>query len=190
MIFWQLFITFCKIGIFTFGGGYAMLALIHIEVVVSHSWLTASEFADVVAVSQMTPGPIGINVATYSGYTAVVNAGYDAWLGILGAVLASFAVILLPVIAMLVVSHFLLKHKDSKRMSDLFYVLRLAIVGLLISAALLLANVETFGIPAFSLHFISSVAIFLAVFFVSFKYKFSPILLIILSGGLGLLLYF
>src|SRR5574344_2674277 len=76
MIFWQLFITFLKIGAFTFGGGYAMIALIQNEVVVNHLWLTSQEFTDILAISQMTPGPIGINTATYAGYTAVLNAGY------------------------------------------------------------------------------------------------------------------
>ena len=73
MIFWQLLYTFCKIGLFNFGGGYAMIALIHSEVVERWGWLSSQEFTDIVAVSQATPGPIGINVATYAGYTAVVS---------------------------------------------------------------------------------------------------------------------
>ena len=92
MIFWQLFYTFCKIGIFNFGGGYAMIALIQNEVVENHAWMTAQEFTDIVAVSQMTPGPLGINVATYAGYTSVINAGYGAGWAVLGSFLASFAV--------------------------------------------------------------------------------------------------
>ena len=75
MIFLKLFIVFTKIGIFNFGGGYAMLSLIQDEVVNKNHWLTVSEFTDIVAISQSTPGPIGINAATYTGYTAVVNAG-------------------------------------------------------------------------------------------------------------------
>ena len=92
MIFLQLFYVFSKIGIFNFGGGYAMLSLIQDEVVNKHHWLTVQEFTDIVAVSQSTPGPIGINCATYTGYTAVVNAGYPVWLAVLGAVLASLSV--------------------------------------------------------------------------------------------------
>lgn len=72
-----------------------MIALIQNEVVEKQGWLTAQEFADVVATSQITPGPVGINTATYTGYTAVVNAGYPEWLGVLGALLASVSVILL-----------------------------------------------------------------------------------------------
>ena len=77
MIFLYLFYTFCKIGLFGFGGGYAMLSMIQGEVVTRYNWISASEFTDIIAISQMTPGPIGINSATYVGYTAVLNAGYN-----------------------------------------------------------------------------------------------------------------
>ena len=80
MIFLYLFYTFCKIGLFGFGGGYAMLSMIQGEVVTRYNWISASEFTDIIAISQMTPGPIGINSATYVGYTAVLNAGYnESW---------------------------------------------------------------------------------------------------------------
>ena len=75
MIFLSLFLTFLQIGLFGFGGGYGMLSLIQSETVVRHAWLTSAEFTNIVAISQMTPGPIGINSATYCGYTAVRNAG-------------------------------------------------------------------------------------------------------------------
>ena len=75
MLFLQLFYAFFKIGLFGFGGGYAMISMIQGEVVTRHEWLTSTEFTDIIAISQMTPGPIGINSATYVGYSAVVNAG-------------------------------------------------------------------------------------------------------------------
>ena len=93
MIFLLLFYTFFKIGLFGFGGGYAMLSLIQGEVVTRYGWLTTSQFTDIVAISQMTPGPIGINSATYVGYTALVNAGYSPAVGILGSLMATVAVI-------------------------------------------------------------------------------------------------
>lgn len=189
MIFWQLFFTFLRIGIFSFGGGLAMIALIQNEVVVKQHWLTAQEFTDVVATSQITPGPVGINTATYTGYTAVVNAGYSQWLGVAGAFLSSFAVILLPLVLMLVVFGFLMKHKEKPLIAQTMKVLRLAIVGLVAAAALLMMTPETFGTPSESFHFWSSIAIFALVFFFSFKYKTSPILLILLSGLAGALLY-
>ena len=77
ILFLQLFYTFFKIGLFGFGGGYAMISMIQGEVVTRYGWLSSSEFTDIVALSQMTPGPIGINSATYVGYTAIVNAGYS-----------------------------------------------------------------------------------------------------------------
>jgi len=190
MIFWKLFYIFCKIGIFNFGGGYAMIALIQNEVVEKQAWMTAQEFTDIVAVSQMTPGPIGINVATYAGYTAVVNAGYDAWLGVAGAFLASFAVILLPFILLLVLSHFLLKHKDNKDLNSVFSTLRITVLGLIAAAALLLATPDNFG--SFSetpVRFFISLAIFLIVFLLSLKKKISPILLILVSGVVGGIVY-
>ena len=77
MIWLQLLYVYLKIGIFGFGGGYAMLSLIQADVVDRYKWISLQEFTDIVAISQMTPGPIGINSATYIGYTAIHNAGKD-----------------------------------------------------------------------------------------------------------------
>lgn len=190
MIFLKLFFTFLKIGLFTFGGGYAMIALIQNEVVVKNAWLTAQEFTDIVATSQITPGPIGINTATFAGYTAVVNTGLPAWMGILGALLASFSVILLPFLIMILVSRFLQKHQNDKIIACMLTILRLTIVGLIAAAALLLATPENFGTPGSSLfQFVCSILIFIIVFVASFKFKISPILLILSSGILGAILY-
>lgn len=138
MIFWKLFFIFLRIGIFSFGGGLAMIALIQNEVVEKQGWLTAQEFADVVATSQITPGPVGINTATYTGYTAVVNAGYPEWLGVLGALLASVSVILLPLLLMMLVWHLLMKHKANPIIASIMSVIRLAVVGMIAAAALLM----------------------------------------------------
>ena len=91
MIFLKIFLIFTKIGTFNFGGGYAMLSLIHNEVVVKNHWMTNAEFTDIVAISQSTPGPIGINAATYAGYTSVLHAGYPEWAAVFGSVLASLS---------------------------------------------------------------------------------------------------
>lgn len=187
MIFLRLFLTFLKIGAFTFGGGLAAIALIQNEVVEKQGWLTSQEFADIVATSQITPGPVGINTATYTGYTAIVNAGYSEWFGILGALLATFSVILVPVILMFIVSRFLLKHKDSPIIAAAMSWLRLVIVGLIAAAALLMVTPDTFGHAGAQLWV--SIGIFAAVFIVSLKFKTSPILLIVLSGVVGGLVY-
>ena len=190
MIFWQLFYTFCKIGIFNFGGGYAMVALIQNEVVENHAWMTAQEFTDIVAVSQMTPGPLGINVATYAGYTSVVNAGYGAGWAVFGSFLASFAVLLLPFFLLLAVSRFLRQHRDNKDIANILSTLRIVIVGVVAAAALLLISSETFGSFAEDpIQVVCSTAIFGAVFIASYHYRTSPVLLIFLCGLAGWLLY-
>lgn len=190
MIFWKLFYTFCKIGIFNFGGGYAMIALIQNEVVEKQGWMTSSEFTDIVATSQITPGPIGINVATYAGYTSVVNAGYDPFWGVVGAFLASFSVILLPFILMLLISSFILKHKEHLVVKSIMSVLKLTVIGLIAASAILLIGPSTFGSYADSpLQFFLSIGLFVAAFFASLKWKISPILLIVLAGMIGLLVY-
>lgn len=187
-LFLQLFWTFLKIGLFTFGGGYAMVALIQDEVCTRYGWLTPQEFTDILAVSQATPGPIGINAATYTGYTAVVNAGYAPWLGVVGSLLASGAVILLPVVLMVLAVRFLRKMQGNKDVDNVFRVLRLAVVGLIAAAALQLVGVESFGEPGLSLQFLLSVAIFIGVFVLSMK-KVSPLWLILASGVVGLVVY-
>ena len=97
----QLFYTFLKVGLFSFGGGYGMLSVIQGEIVTRHAWLTGAQFTDIVAVSQMTPGPIGINSATYVGYTAALNATGSPAVAVAGSLLASLAVMLPSFVIML-----------------------------------------------------------------------------------------
>lgn len=189
MIFLKLFWTFLKIGIFTFGGGYSMVALIQNEVVEKQGWMTAQEFTDILAISQMTPGPIGINTATYAGYTAVVNSGLPIWEGILGSLIASFAVIILPIIAMWIVYSYLSRHRDNPVVDTMFRILRLTVVGLIAAAALLLLTKESFGLPGLSKQFIVSIILFVAVFYFSYWRRTNPILLILASGLVGLVVY-
>lgn len=190
MLFLKLFLVFTKIGTFNFGGGYAMLSLIHNEVVIKNQWLTNAEFTDMVAISQSTPGPIGINAATYAGYTSALNQGYPEWAAILAAVLASLSVMWLPFILMIYISHYLLTHKDSKVVKDIFAALRPTIIGLIAAAALLLMNKENFGSPTDSpLTFCISVAMFALAFYFTRYRKTNPILVLLASGCIGLLVY-
>ena len=190
MIFVELFYVFSKIGIINFGGGYAMLSLIQDEVVNKHEWMTINEFTDIVAISQSTPGPIGINCATYTGYTAVIHAGYPTWAAVLGAVLASLSVIWLPFILMVSISKFLIKHHESRAVKSVFGTLRPVIVGLLAAAAIMLMSKENFGSPSESpFVFILSIIIFLFAFVGTRLYKIHPILMILLCGLAGLLIY-
>lgn len=182
MIFLQLFYTFFKIGLFGFGGGYAMLSMIQGEVVTRYGWLTSQEFTDIVAISQMTPGPIGINSATYVGFTATGSV----W----GSVIATFAVVLPSFILMLTISKFFLKYQKHPAVEAVFKGLRPAVVGLLASAALVLMNSENFSSPQDDTYsFIISCLIFVIAFVGTRKYKANPILMIIACGIAGLFLY-
>ena len=190
MLFLELFYTFLKIGLFSFGGGYGMLSVIQGEVVTRHGWLSASEFTDIVAVSQMTPGPIGINSATYVGYTAVFNSGAPEWLAVIGSVVASLAVMLPSIVLMLIVSRFFMKHSKSRNVEAVFKALRPAVVGLIASAALLLMTEDNFGSPTENpLQFWVSVALFVAAFAAMKFFKVSPILILILAGIFGGVFY-
>lgn len=174
MIYWQLWWVYLKIGIFGFGGGYAMLSLIQYEVVDKHHWLSLQEFTDVVAISQMTPGPIGINSATYIGYTVTGNV----W----GSIIATLAVCLPSFLLVLLISYFFAKFRNNKYVAAAFTGLRPMTVGLIAAAALLLMNHENF------IDY-KSILIFLTAFFLTWKYKLHPILMICLSGIAGLILY-
>ena len=190
MIILELFYTFLKIGLFSFGGGYGMLSVIQGEVVSRHGWLSASEFTDIVAISQMTPGPIGINSATYVGYTAVLNTGAPEWLAVIGSLAASFAVMLPSIVLMLVVSRYLIKYSKHPNVEAVFKGLRPVVVGLIASAALLLMTEDNFGSPSDTpLQFWVSVALFVAAFVAMNFYKVSPILVLVLAGIFGGVFY-
>ena len=190
MIFVELLCSFLMIGLFSFGGGYGMLSVIQGEVVIRHAWLTAAEFTDIVAVSQMTPGPIGINSATYVGYTAVFNATGNETLAVLGSFTASFAVMLPSIVLMLIVSRFFMKYSKHKNVENVFRLLRPAVVGLIASAALLLMTKENFGSPTETpLQFWVSVALFVAAFAAMKFFKVSPILILLLAGVFGGVFY-
>ena len=190
MIFIELLCSFLMIGLFSFGGGYGMLSVIQGEVVTRHAWLTAAEFTDIVAVSQMTPGPIGINSATYVGYTAVLNATGSEVLAVLGSLTASLAVMLPSIVLMLIVSRFFMKYSKHKNVENVFSLLRPAVVGLIASAALLLMTKENFGSPTDTpLQFWVSVALFVGAFVAMKFFKVSPILILLLAGVFGGVFY-
>ena len=190
LLYLKIFWTFFKIGLFGFGGGYAMISMIQAEVVSNHGWMTNGEFTDIVAISQSTPGPIGINSATYVGYTSVVNAGYSSLWGALGSMIATFAVVLPSLILMLAISRFFMKYKNHPAVEHTFMGLRPAVVGLLAAAALLLMNAENFSAPGENpWQFFISVGLFLFAFIGQMVYKMNPVLLLVLCGITGLLLF-
>ena len=191
MIFLSLFITFFEIGIFGFGGGYGMLSLIQNEVVHNHAWMSSAEFTNIVAISQMTPGPIGINSATYCGFTAVKNAGMGSTMAILGSATATFALVLPSFILMVLIAKLFLKYMKTPLVESIFSGLRPAVVGLLAAAALLLMNEENFGTFANDpWRFCISVALFLATWIGTKVMRINPILMMAFAGFAGLLLLY
>ena len=191
MIFFLLFITFFQIGLFGFGGGYGMLSLIQNEVVYNHHWLTTSQFTDIVAISQMTPGPIGINSATYCGYTAVHNAGYGNALSMLGSGIATFALVLPSFILMILISRMFLKYMNTTMVQSAFSGLRPAVVGLLGAATLMLMTPDNFSLPSVNpWQFWISCFLFAATFVGTFFVKINPLKMIACSAVAGLVLLY
>lgn len=173
MIYLQLFISFFKIGIFAFGGGYAIITLIQHEIL-AFGWMTQSELTDIIAISQMTPGPIGINSATYVGYVASGN--------IWGAVVATIAITLPSFIIMIAITRFFFVMQRNKYFQYALNGLRPMVVGMIAAAALLLMNKENF------IDY-KSYIIFIGAFVATFFLKAHPILVIIIAGVVGFVLY-
>ena len=187
-IYLKLIWSYLKIGFFGFGGGYAMLALIENEIV-TPGWITEKMFTDIVAISQMTPGPIGINSATYIGYvapTSTAGLGSPLW-GVLGSILCTLVVILPSFLLVRHASHYIHRHRDSVVIKGIFKGLRPVVVGLIASAALLLMNGENFGYAEPDI--IKSVAIAAASLAVVLLTKLHPIIIIVCAGAAGFLLF-
>lgn len=168
----QLFLTFAFIGAFSFGGGYGMLPLIQKEIVYTHQWLTSQQFADIIAVAEMTPGPIAINTATYVGYKM---AGFwGAFSATLGTVTPSFLIIL-------TLAGIVLKNKENPYFKGAFSGLRPVVVALIIGASYLIAK-ET-------LHSFTSYFLLAAALLINRFTRINPILTILGFGFLGIMMY-
>lgn len=191
MIFLKLFWTFFKIGLFGFGGGYGMLSLIQMETVHNHHWFTSAEFTNIVAISQMTPGPIGINSATYCGFTAVHNMGMGNALSVLGSLVATFSLVLPSFVLMILISKMFMRYMKARVVQSVFDGLRPTVVGLLAAATIMLLNKENFGSPVDTTwQFIISVLLFAATFYGTLFVKINPIKMIGYAAIAGLLLLY
>lgn len=191
MIFLKLFWTFFKIGLFGFGGGYGMLSLIQMETVHNHHWLTSAEFTNIVAISQMTPGPIGINSATYCGFTAIHNTGMGNALSVLGSLVATFSLVLPSFVLMILISKMFMRYMKAREVQSVFDGLRPTVVGLLAAATIMLLNKENFGSPVDTTwQFIISVLLFAATFYGTLFVKINPIKMIGYAAIAGLLLLY
>lgn len=193
----KMFGIFFVIGMFTFGGGYAVISLIQTKIVVENAWISESLFTDIIGISQMTPGPIGINCATYVGYEVMRNAGGNHLMGVLGSLSATFAVVLPSFLIVLALVRFYSKFNSSPVFSNTMKILRPAVVGLIAAAALVMIfHVSWHGVsPDFQLirsNFMDwkSWGLFAAAMFLSFRWKANPMLVILLGALAGFLLYY
>ena len=195
-LFLELFWNFFLIGAFTIGGGYAMLSLIQGEVVTTHHWISESTFTDIVAISQMTPGPIGINTATYVGYDVLFQATGSHLLGLAGSATATLALVIPSFILVLLIVRFYTQFKNSVLFEGVMGWLRPTVVGLIGAAAIILIVDTTWvqGAPVFSIvrdNFPDwkSWCLLAAAFAASYWGKVNPIYVIVAAAVLGLLIY-
>ncbi|NLM76976.1 MAG: chromate transporter [Ruminococcaceae bacterium] len=194
MLFLELFWSFFRIGLFSFGGGYAMIPLIQSEIT-QHGWLTAAQFADILAIAEMTPGPIAVNSATYVGYKTA---------GIIGSLCATAGVTMPSLLLVLLVAGIFRKYQNHPLNTMIFYGIRPVVVGLIISAAVFIGKTAMINVTAdqgfrqwlntFSqkpLEAIVPIALVLFVIslLVQIKFKLHPLLLIFGAGAASLLLH-
>lgn len=186
MLLFKLFITFFKIGLFTFGGGYAMIPMISDEVI-ANGWATQQLLTDFIAISESTPGTFAINVATFIGMDQM---------GVLGAVIATLGVIMPSFIIILIIAKFFGKFSDNKYVKAFLWGVRPVVVGLIMSATFSIAQSQLVTTTAINSakELIAAidwraVGIFVGVFIVSRLKKVHPVWYILLAGAAGALIY-
>ena len=195
MVFLRLFWVFFKIGLFTIGGGHAMIPLI-MQDVVAEGWISESVLIDFIAISESTPGPFAVNIATYTG-TTVGEAFGGFWYGLLGALSATLGVVTPSIIIIVLIVKLFSKAMKKPAVKEVFTGVRSSVAGLLLSVFLglfltVILGMESVWDKGASFDLIGFVifAILMAVSFVKVKGKsLHPIIIVVLSGVLGLLMY-
>lgn len=175
MIYLQIFFSFLQIGTFSFGGGYAAMPLIENQVVTTHGWLTMTEFTDLVTISQMTPGPIAVNAATFVGIKTA---------GILGAIVATLGCILPSCIIVTILAKLYLKYRSMDTLQGVLAALRPAVVAMIAGAGVSILRTAFFGEGVISLETCQwvMVLIFILSLFMLRKWKMNPVLVMLLAG--------
>lgn len=175
MILLELFYSFIKIGLFSFGGGYAAIPLINQEIVVNHGWLSLDAFSNVLTISQMTPGPVGINSATFIGIQLA---------GLPGAIVATLGFVIPSIIIVSILGHLYLKYNGLKIIQEILEGLRPVIIATILAAGLSLFLAAVFESQDFILENLNFVklGLFILALFLTFKYKISPIIIMLLVG--------
>ncbi len=190
MIFLSLFITFFEIGLLSFGAGYAMISLTQGQVVTHFSWLTMKEFTDIIAISEITPGPIEINSATLCGYSAIHNAGFGTLMSILGSITATFAFLLPSLILIVIASKIIIRYVQPSTIQNILLGIKPAIVGLLVATTLLLCTSDNFSTPDHPWQFCISIFLFIATIIGIKIFRINPIRIIGYAAIAGLLLLY
>jgi len=195
-LLWQLFATFFVIGLFNFGGGGAMLSLIQAQVVTEHGWLTEKAFTDIVAISQSTPGPIGINCATYVGFQVLHDEGYSNLVSILGSASTTLAIVLPSFLVFFIIIRIFNKFHQHPVFISVMGALRPAVAGMIGAAALVLILGISWGGGHLSMHVLQdnfpdwkAWVLFAGSFILCYTKKAGPITLLVASGVIGLLIY-
>ncbi|AIO18543.1 Chromate transport protein [Candidatus Izimaplasma bacterium HR1] len=182
----KLFFIFFKVGLFTIGGGLAAIPLLQEEVLL-REWLTNQQFADMIAVSESTPGPIGVNIATYVGYSQF---------GILGSIVATIGLVAPSIIIIMLVARYVLHYRDNKYVNGVFYGLRPAVTGIILAAAASIALVSLVDLSVyngiedfFKVFNIKEIIMFLVFLYASNKWKHHPIFYIVIAGVIGIFVF-
>lgn len=179
-----LFIVFFQIGLFSIGGGYAIIPLIQEQVVSTYHWLSIQEYTDIITISQMTPGPLVVNTASFVGMRLV---------GVTGAIAATTGSILSGTIISIALYKFFKKYRNIDSIANVLKGLTASSVGLIASAAstiILLAVVGTssLDVGSFNLNIVAAILFFVSLFLLR-KYKLNPMLVMVLTGIIGMLVY-
>lgn len=174
MIYWELFKAFFKIGLISFGGGYAAMTPIYDQVVTQKAWLTTQEFSDLIAISQMTPGPIALNSATFVGLQIA---------GVKGAIVATIGNVIPSLLVVGILAFIYFKFTTVKVIKNVIYYLRPVVIGMITVAAISLSK------SAFmqdNLNYFNIILFFITLFLLN-KTKFSPVVIMLMIGAAGLI---
>ena len=196
LLFLELFWTFFVIGLFTFGGGYAIMSLIQAQVVFGKAWITEETFVDIVAISQMTPGPVGLNCSTYVGYEVMRAAGCGPGIATLGSLTASLAIVLPSFLIVLALVRAYDRFHENSLFKGAMSALRPAVAGLIGAAALVMTVRVSLGDGGLHLSLIrdnfpdwKAWVLCAAAFVASLRFKADPVVVLLAGALLGLFLY-
>lgn len=176
MLMVNLFLAFLQVGLFSFGGGYAALPIIQNQLINVYGWINVAEFSDIVTLSQMTPGPLSINAATFVG----MKQG-----GIIGSIVATYSMVIPSIILCLIMSYFYYKYRDISIVSKVLKILRGTVVGLI-----LVGGVQLMQSSLFAEFDVYSYLIFIVVVVIILKFKVDSMVSIFISGVLGVILFY